>query len=87
MPLYDYKCKSCDELFEKNVKIAQMNEPQECPYCGKEDSEKFIGGAPALGDPVRLGLVKPSDGFRDVLRNIADRTPGGSVMRNNSSYL
>ena len=87
MPLYDYACKDCDETFEKTVKIAQMNDKQECPNCGSMDTEKFIGGAPALGDPIRLGIRKPDDGFKDVLRNIADRTPGGSSLRNNSSYI
>jgi putative FmdB family regulatory protein len=84
--VYDYKCLSCDEIFEKNVKIAQMNEMQECPYCGESHSEKFIGGAPALGDPVRLGLKKPPDVFRDRLREIHKTSPG-SILSNNSSYI
>lgn len=86
MPTYDYKCKSCDELFEKNVKIAQMNEPQECPYCGVSDSEKFIGGAPALGDPVRLGIRRIDNGFKETLQRIDSLTPG-STLKDNSRYL
>lgn len=86
MPMYDYQCSQCEHQFEKNVKIAQYQDPQPCPQCSGE-STRIIKGCPSLGDPVRLGLVKPSDGFRDVLRNIADKTPGGSVLRNNSSYI
>ncbi len=86
MPTYDYKCKSCDELFEKNVKIAQMNDPQECPYCGESDSEKFIGGAPALGDPVRLGVRRIDNGFKETLQRIDSLTPG-STLKDNSRYL
>lgn len=83
MPMYDYKCTSCDELYEKNVKIAEMNAPQECPYCGSHESEKFIGGAPAIGDSIRMGITKPSDGFRDRLREIHKNTPGSTLASNN----
>jgi hypothetical protein len=31
---------------------------------------RLINGAPAIGDPIRLGRRKPDDGFRDVLRNV-----------------
>jgi putative FmdB family regulatory protein len=86
MPIYDYKCPACAKEFEKNVKMAQYQDPQPCPECNTE-SPRFVVGAAAIGDPVRLGLKKPSDGFRDLLRNIADKTPGGSGMRNNSSYI
>lgn len=86
MPLYDYACKECDETFEKTVKIAQMNEKQECPYCGSMDTEKFIGGAPALGDPVRLGIRKPDGLWRDTLKTIHEKNPG-SVLKDNSSYI
>jgi putative FmdB family regulatory protein len=86
MPLYDYQCPACQHEFEKNVKVANYQDLQPCPKCETE-SGRIIKGCPGLGDPVRLGLQKPSDAFRDVLRSIADRTPGGSVMRNNSSYI
>jgi hypothetical protein len=31
---------------------------------------QLIVGAPSIGDPVRLGRVKPDAGFRDVLKNV-----------------
>jgi len=85
MPIYDYKCKACDHEFEKNVKIANMTDPQECPEC-KGETERVIRGAPSMGDPVRLGLIRPDNGFRDVLRKIHATTPG-SCLNNNSSYI
>lgn len=87
MPLYDYRCAACDHVFEKTVKMSEYQDKQECPEC-KELAERTVGGyAPSIGDPVRLGIKKPSEGFRDLLRNIADKTPGGKGMRNNSSYI
>lgn len=32
--------------------------------------EQIITSAPGIGDPVRLGLKKPDQGFRDVLKNM-----------------
>ena len=85
MPLYDYKCNACDEVYEKTVKIAEMNDPQECPYCGSMDSQKFIGGAPLLGDASRLDTTrKKCGGWKEVLQKI-NSTPG-SRLRETSNY-
>lgn len=85
MPIYDYKCPSCEHEFEKNVKMANYQDPQDCPEC-KTPSGRTVKGAPGIGDPIRLGLQKPDNGFRDVLRRIHERTPG-SQLKNNSSYI
>ena len=87
MPMYDYHCASCDTTFEKNVKMAEYLSPQECPNCAAQ-AERTVGGyAPSIGDSVRLGLTKPPEVFRDLLRNMADKYPGAKTMRNNSSYI
>ena len=44
MPLYDYKCSSCEHIFEKNVRMSEMTEKQNCPECQQQTGEKFIGG-------------------------------------------
>jgi putative FmdB family regulatory protein len=85
MPIYDYKCPACDTDFEKTVRMANYLDPQECPKC-QTMSDRTVKGAPSLGDPMRLGLQKPDNAFRDVLRNIHERTPG-SQLKNNSSYI
>lgn len=86
MPLYDYRCAACDHVFEKTVRMSEYQDKQECPEC-KEMAERTVGGyAPAIGDPVRLGITKPSEGFRDLLRSIHARSPG-SILKNNSSYI
>jgi putative FmdB family regulatory protein len=85
MPIYDYKCPECDSEFEKNVKMVNYQDPQDCPHCSTP-SMRFVKGAPGIGDPMRLGIMKPPEAFRDVLRNIHDRTPG-SQLKSNSSYI
>jgi len=37
MPIYEYKCRNCDNLFEKIVKL---NESPDCPECDSSDLEK-----------------------------------------------
>lgn len=87
MPLYDYSCNDCKQLFEKQVPISKGHDPQECPECKSLNSSRYYGaGAPALGDPVRLGITRPDNGFRDVLRRIHEKTPG-SILNTNSRYI
>ena len=87
MPMYDFKCTNteCNHEFERKTSYEER-ESQTCPECGKPADKVWAGQGPGMGDPVRLGLMKPSDGFRDVLRNIHKRTPG-SQLNTNSSYI
>ena len=39
MPLFDFKCESCDEVFET---IAKRDEIPECPKCGNKETQKQI---------------------------------------------
>ena len=73
MPTYDYKCNKCEHTFDKMMKIAEMHLPTEepCPSCQEQGTViKTIAGAPPLGDPVRLGLKKIDNGFKEVLQRI-----------------
>lgn len=71
MPLYEYVCDSCGEIFDKMSSIADRNKPTEepCAKCGEMKVRQNIGPTP-LADPVRLGRIKAPEGFRDVLRNV-----------------
>lgn len=65
-----------------------MHEPEgePCANCGELSVKKVILTAPTLGDPVRLGLRRPDNGFKEVLQKIHDKTPG-STLKSNSSYI
>jgi len=41
--------------------------------------ESVLLGAPSLGDPVRLGLKKPDNGFREVLAKAKEAHPKGDI--------
>ena len=36
MPMYEYQCISCGEVFEKFGSMAKCEDPQECITCGQE---------------------------------------------------
>ena len=75
MPTYDFKNKDTGEVFEKMMKIAEKEQYLK----DNPNMESYIGTAPAMGDPVRLGVRKVDNGFRDVLQQIHHRTPGSNL--------
>lgn len=79
MPAYTFKDKTTGEIVDFVMKISELDQFKldnpNLERCFTSDS------APAIGDPVRLGLRKPDAGFKEVLQKIADRTPGGKGLR------
>ncbi|MBN2188689.1 MAG: zinc ribbon domain-containing protein [Chitinispirillaceae bacterium] len=41
MPLYEYRCSSCDNVYEELVS-GDRNKKVPCPSCGSDASEKLI---------------------------------------------
>jgi putative FmdB family regulatory protein len=42
MPIYEYKCDVCGEVFERIVFASDKDEPVECPACGKMKSKRQL---------------------------------------------
>lgn len=84
MPMYDYQCQDCQHHFERNVKIANGHDPQECPECKSMNSAKIPSGF-LFGDNDRMNANKkmPED-FKGLLKKIHDSSPG-SRMRETSA--
>jgi hypothetical protein len=66
MPIYSMQNKETLEEFEVNLKYAELNQYLEANPQYKQIFTKF----PATGDPVRLGVKHPDNGFKDVLKNV-----------------
>jgi putative FmdB family regulatory protein len=48
MPMFDYHCKDCDNVYEELVQSCEVpDEEIICPKCGKNQSEKLVS-APAV---------------------------------------
>lgn len=41
MPLYEYRCKECQEVSEFIMKMSDPD-PESCPKCGKEPMQKIL---------------------------------------------
>lgn len=42
MPLYEYKCKKCDNKFETLISASKANDPIACPKCGSTETGKLL---------------------------------------------
>jgi hypothetical protein len=81
MPLYDFKNKDTGEVFEKFMSIAAKEE-----YIKDNPNIESMLGMNPLIDPVRLGIHKADNGFKEVLQRIHEKTPG-STLNKTSKYI
>jgi hypothetical protein len=65
-------------MFDEFLSVSNRKDPLDkaCNSCGEVGSIVSVMGTPTMADPVRMGHIKPSEGFRDLLRNIKARNPG-----------
>ena len=69
MPIYEYRCRACDERFEELVRNSQVVVP--CPSCGGREAERLLSvfagvGGSATGssapDPATVLAQRPAGG-------------------------
>jgi hypothetical protein len=66
MPTYTFEDINTGERQDQFMKISELDTFRD----DNPHLKSIITGAPSIGDPIRLGLKKPDDGFRDVLKNV-----------------
>lgn len=54
MPLYQYKCRDCEQSFERRLPMSQSADVQVCPECGSEDTRKQLGAFAVGGSTSTL---------------------------------
>ena len=65
MPTYSFRNILTGEEFDQIMSIKKLDQYK----IDNPDLEQLLG-TPSIGDPVRLGLKKPDDTFRDILKQI-----------------
>lgn len=75
MPLYTFRNTKTEEVFEKMMSFTDRQ-----IFLEQNPDVEVIIGSPSIGDPVRLGVRKADDGFREVLSKI-----GSANYRSNLS--
>jgi len=80
MPAYDYYCEKCDQSFELFRKVAERNNTNN-EECDRNDCNLQLKPAsPLIGyDSFSLAGRKPTDGFRDRLKEIKKNVPGAQI--------
>lgn len=86
MPNYDYRCKECGRVWEKNVLIVDRDNYSivgGCPFCFTDSKwstgaiERAIAAPPI--SHIYGGYGKVPEGFKDVLRNIKKNNVGSLI--------
>jgi len=62
MPLYEYKCNTCGEGFEKMVRFSEANLIPTCPKCESQDIQKKISAVASFGISQSAGSMALSGG-------------------------
>jgi len=73
MPIYTFKNLNTGDEF---TTVMSMTEREEYLKANPDIQQQLIA-APAIGDSIKLGLRKPPDSFRDVLREIKKKNSRG----------
>lgn len=74
MPLYDYKCKKCEHVFESLHKIADPG-PSECPECGHNQVSKLISAVHGSVELTGHDLKAKINEDARKLKQQADKDP------------
>lgn len=77
MPMYEFIDNNTQEVFTKFMSVAAMEEYLE----QNKHIQIHFSSAPALGDSVRLGIRKPDQNFRDMLKHISKRAGRRSTIK------
>lgn len=48
MPLYEYRCRTCDETFEERRPMSQANDPATCPH-GHDGAVRMLSVFASVG--------------------------------------
>ncbi|HEX9029149.1 MAG TPA: zinc ribbon domain-containing protein [Anaerolineales bacterium] len=55
MPLYEYRCKTCGEVFEKMVRWSEADHSPVCPKCQSQDTQRKMSHVASFGSSGSTG--------------------------------
>jgi hypothetical protein len=79
MPLYEFLNSDTGDIEEHQVRMSELDEFIK----NNPKLTKVIATAPSIGDSVRLGIKKNDQGWKEVLHKVAEKTPGGKMLKDN----
>jgi hypothetical protein len=80
MPSYTFKNLDTGEIFEKSMKISELDSyKQQNPM-----HERYFDAAPAFTGDHITAVKKYDTGFKEVLQRIHEKTPGSQLDKSSS---
>jgi putative FmdB family regulatory protein len=69
MPLYEYRCKTCGQVFEKMMRWSEADHAPACPHCQSGETQKKVStfasmNSGSLGSSSASSSCGSSGGFR-----------------------
>ena len=66
MPIYDYRCRSCDERYDELVR--RPDDAVTCPSCGSADAERLLSVFAGIGTGGSSSASSPMPDFSRMPR-------------------
>ena len=66
MPLYEYKCEECEEIFDKFYPLKEWDAVPDCPICGGNGKKQMVVGGLELDTPTWLDDPLLQGGLQDL---------------------
>ena len=81
MPIYDFKCKKCENTWDEMLLYKNRDKPCKsgCPKCAESGMIERVIGAPIMSEPHKMGLKRPDSGFREVISKIKQHHPKNTI--------
>jgi len=75
MPTYTFRHKETGEVTDVYMRMSELDQYK----ADNPHLEKIIVQAPGCVDPVTAGILKPSEGFRDLLKHMKKGNKGSNI--------
>jgi putative FmdB family regulatory protein len=79
MPSYDYRCESCEKIWDDYKTVSTRDAPckEKCPHCKKKKVVRHIGEFPSTATDSTLTADKKTGGqWNDLMHKMKSYTPG-----------
>ena len=74
MPIYEFRNKKSKKVIEKFFSWTEREQ-----YLKDNPTMEPVVSQTQIGDPVRMGHIKPAGWFRDKLKSIKKHHPGSNI--------
>lgn len=79
MPLYEFKNEESGEVSEFWMKISELDDFK----ANNPQLKQFHSGGFSIGDTVRMGMKKPDQSFRELVKHIHNKVGGNHLYHHN----